>query len=280
MVEATLEDLREIVAQAIELTIDIHRESRAQIEGASYSQPNGAPTDDEIDDFIFHNPLIDESDCEQLIDPGFLGYSAKTANIDEGWLSDFVRDTRSWAENNSWLCADAPWREHIVYRTPSSSEIWTPDTEVRPLWLDSTPSCVILARELLRTGRLLSDLHWRSFEDLIGHLLESEGWSVEVTRGSRDGGIDVIASANDSMLGPLKSIWQAKRYAPTNKVKLHEVRELSGVLARDSATKAIMVTTSRLTRGAIDWIKQDQYRLDYMEGDRVQSWVQSATFGE
>jgi len=279
MVEATVEDLREIVAGIIEPTIDLHRGSRAQIEGPSYSQPSGPPTDDEIDEFLFHNPLIEESDRMQLVDPGLLGYSARGARIDEEWLSEFEGNIRSWAGNNSWLGADAPWREHIVHRQPERSEIWTPDDAVRPLWLDATPSCVLIARELLSSSRLLSEIGWRQFEELIGHLLESDGWSVEVTRGSRDGGIDVIATIEDPTLGPLRSLWQAKKYAPTNKVKLHEVRELAGVLTRDNATKGLMVTTSRLTRGAIEWIKQDHYRMGYMEGDKIADWVRNAEFG-
>lgn len=279
MVEASVEDLRDIVAAIVETTIELHRGARAEIEGPSYEPPSGPPTDDEIDEFLFHNPLIDEADRMQLVDPGLLGFSARGARIDEAWLAEFEGNVRSWAENNSWLSADAPWREHILYRRPEQSAIWTPDDTVRPPWLDTTPSCVLIAREFLRSKRLLSELEWRQFEELIGHLLESDGWSVEVTRGSRDGGIDVIATIEDQTLGSLRSIWQAKKYAPTNKVRLCEVRELSGVLARDNATKAVMVTTSRLTRGAIEWIKQEHYRMGYMEGDRIADWVRNAEFG-
>jgi len=279
MVEATLEDLRDIVAREIEPTIKIHRASRAGIDGSAYEAPDGPPTDEEISEFLFHVPTIDEDDLQQMIDPGFLGFSARQISIDEEWLADFERGVRDWANNNSWLGADTPWRFFTQNQQPLQSEIWTPEREDRPLWLDSTPSCVVVAQELLRKGQLLSDLPWRHFEELIGSLLESEGWIVEITRGTRDGGIDVIASVESGTLGSIRSIWQAKKYAPTNKVQLHEVRELSGVLETDRATKGVMVTTSKLTRGAIEWIRRDRYRLDFMEGGDVRMWLERATFG-
>jgi hypothetical protein len=52
-------------------------------------------------------------------------------------------------------------------------------------------------------------------------------------------------------LGEIRSVWQAKKYRPTSKVKLSELRELSAVREAEKATKGVMGTTSRLSRDAI-----------------------------
>ena len=131
----------------------------------------------------------------------------------------------------------------------------------------------VLAADLLKHGRLLSELHWREFEKLIATLLEQFGWDVELTRGSKDGGIDVIAIKNDPTLGKIKSLWQAKKYHLGNKVELRDVRDLSAIRDSQKATKGVIVTTSHLTRGAIDWIRTDEFRLEYQEREDLERWV-------
>ena len=131
----------------------------------------------------------------------------------------------------------------------------------------------MLAAEFLRNGRLLSELKWREFEQMIATLLEQSGWSIELTRGSKDGGIDVVALKEDPILGKIKSLWQAKKYHPKNKVQLRDVRDLSAVRDDQKATKAIIVTTSHLTGGALAWIRHDEFRLDYKDKDDVEKWV-------
>lgn len=159
-------------------------------------------------------------------------------------------------------------------RIPEESKLWKPNKEILvPSWVEKSPSYILLALELLRDGKSLSELHWRDFEKLIGDLLESDGWTVFVTQKTRDGGIDIVATKSDPAIGPIKSIWQAKRYGPTNKVTLKEVRELSGVLAMERATKAVVVTTNCLTRDAINWVQRDLYRLDYKDKEDLENWL-------
>ena len=161
----------------------------------------------------------------------------------------------------------------------SESEVWHPSQEPQPGWISRSPTAILLAADLLRTGRLLSELPWRTFEELIGQLLESDGWSVNVTRPSKDGGIDVVALRNDVTLGPIRSLWQAKRYGPRRHVRLSDVRELGGIMEIDRATKGVVVTTGRLTRGALDWIRRDKYRLDYKDAQKMEAWIRSKILG-
>jgi restriction system protein len=280
MREVTAQDLRNIIEEAISGSIELHRGSRASNEGSAYDRPEGRPTDEEIDDFVMSNALLDEETQEQLVHPGLLGFGAKTARASEGWLRKFRRHLSKWAENNTWLGADLPWINEIVIPLPFESKLWRPTESGRPGWLVTAPAALLLAGDLLRAGRFLSEMPWRKFEEMIGALLETEGWTVKVTQQSRDGGIDVVATKDDSVLGSVKAVWQAKRYGPKRIVRLNEVRELSAVVDMQRATKGVIVTTSRLTRDAIDWIRRDTYRLDYRDAQRVESWVRTVLLGK
>ena len=274
MHHVTAESLRIIVEQAMAVTIENHRESRAAQDDPQYARPVGPPTPEEVDDFLFHNPLLDEETVEQLTDPGLLGFAAKTAKATDEWMVDFNEAIDSWTKNQSWLGADQSFRRLVPEYDPDESEIWTPASAKCAAWLANAPTYVVLAADLIRSGRLLSELSWRDFERLIAALLETDGWAVAVTQMTRDGGIDVVATKDDPILGVLRSVWQAKKYKSSNKVKLREVRELSAIREDARATKGFIVTTSSLTRDAIAWVKRDLYRLGYKEHDHVKEWLE------
>lgn len=151
-------------------------------------------------------------------------------------------------------------------------QIWTPNNII-PTWVSNNYSYIILAKKILNEGRSLTEMHWREFEKLIGNLLEYEGWKVEVTRGTKDGGIDVIAIKSIESIGLTKSIWQLKKYNSKNFVQVKDVRELSAIIDDYKATKGIVVTTSRLTRGAIEWVKKDLFRIDYKDKPQLEDWI-------
>lgn len=265
--------LRDIICELIASSIEIHRGSRESSEDA-YDRPIGDPTDDEVDDFLFCNPLYDAETVEQLTDPGLLGFNYPKAKLSRAALDEFREQTSSWAQTNEWLGADmVPYHVYLQTQEPDESAIWLPGQTIEQTWFSNSPNALLLAADLLKSGRLLSELDWRSFEKLIGELLEREGYQVEVTRGSKDGGVDVIASIQDPNIGLIRSIWQAKKYSLSNKVGLAEVRELSGLVARPNVTKGIVVTTSHLTRGALEWIKKDTYKLSVKDKDEVEAWV-------
>lgn len=267
--------LRQAIADGLSPTIETHRASR-RAQDRDYQPPMGPPTDEEIDDFLASNPLFEPVMVEQLTSEGFLGYEAKRVTLSSSTYREFREAVNGWAENEMWLAADEPWLVPFSQPQPLETVLWLPETDLRPSWVDASPSALLLAAEILASGRMLHELHWRDFEFLVGELLEREGWSVCVTRGSRDGGIDIVAERIDPIIGQLKALWQAKKYSPTRKVRLSEVRELSALRTAEMATKALVVTTSRLTSGALDWIRRDTYGLGYKEGQEVEAWVKKS----
>lgn len=281
MAQLTAQELRNLVEAQISASIEIHRGSRASTEGEAYERPTGLPTDEEIDDFIMSNPLLDEETKMQLVDPGLLGFFARTATASKSWLREFRRSVSDWSQNNAWLGADLPWHGSAVIAPEfSATKLWLPQESSQPGWLATAPAVLLLAADLLRTGRLLSDMPWRKFEEMIGALLEAERWTVQVTRPSKDGGIDVVATKEDPILGSIRAVWQAKRYGESRAVRLSEVRELSAVVDKHRATKGVIVTTSRLTKSAIEWVRQDMYRLDYKDAAKIESWIRTVILGK
>ncbi len=122
----------------------------------------------------------------------------------------------------------------------------------------------------------LDELSWREFEELIARMLESDGYNVELTRGSKDGGIDVIAVKDLGIAGMFKAVWQAKRNRVDRKIGLSLVRELADTRLEHDATKAFIVTTSYLTRGALERVERDRHVLGKVDRDDLDLWMDRA----
>lgn len=282
MPTVTAQQLRDIVGEIIAPTITFHRGSR-EAGDEPYVRPEGQePTEEEITDFLLTNPILDGETVSQLTDPGLLGFLGSTAAASDAWIEEFRSNISDWASTREWLAADLVFYHALDMRglPEPEREIWRP--RVSPLkadaFLANSPSHLLLADRLLREGRLLSEMGWREFEKLIAELLQTHGWNVTVMQGTKDGGIDVLAERIDPVLGALKAIWQAKKYASDRKVQLSHLRELSAVVERARATKGVIVTTSTLTRGAIDWVQRDTYRLDAKDGTYVEKWIRSRLY--
>ncbi len=168
-------------------------------------------------------------------------------------------------------------RGHADVEPPlESTEIWTPSETQHPpaAWLATAPGCLLLAADLLREGKALHELqNWRDFEELVAYLLEQDGWTVELTKPAKDDGVDVFAVKSDPELGPVQTLWQAKKYKPANRVGISCLRELAHVRDELGASKAFIVTTSFLTSVALAKVQRDEYRLGAREKPAVEAWV-------
>ena len=125
----------------------------------------------------------------------------------------------------------------------------------------------------------LDDLSWREFEQLIGRMLETDGYAVELMQGSKDGGVDVVAVKDLGDAGLFKSIWQAKKHRVDRKVGLSLVRELADTRQEHGASKAIMVTTSYLTKGALDRVERDRFVLGKVDREDLDDWLERTLRG-
>ena len=123
----------------------------------------------------------------------------------------------------------------------------------------------IEAREVLdelEAGSNLITMEWQDFEMLVRDVFEKvfsdEGTEVNVTRASRDEGVDAVVINPDPLKGG-KTIVQAKRYK--NAVPVAAVRELYGAMQNERAGKGILVTTAHYGRSAHEFARDKEITL-------------------
>jgi restriction system protein len=88
----------------------------------------------------------------------------------------------------------------------------------------------------------LLKMDWYKFENLICQLFEAMGLQVQVTRSSRDEGIDAVAYNKTDIVHRSEILIQAKRYS--NCVPANDVRALAGSVEEKRATAGVLVTTA------------------------------------
>lgn len=101
---------------------------------------------------------------------------------------------------------------------------------------------------------------------------------MELMKGTKDGGVDVVAYKDLGPAGMFKTLWQAKKKKLTNKVGLEVVRELADTRQELGASKALIVTSSYLTRGALLRIERDKHILGKVDRDDLMQWVDRTLF--
>ncbi|ENY6496086.1 restriction endonuclease [Vibrio sp. 1408] len=111
---------------------------------------------------------------------------------------------------------------------------------------------------------LLRTMDRRHFEELVAELFHGFGYSVELTKQTRDGGKDIIAISNDRII-PEKYIIECKRPDIGNPVRLNVVKNLHATKIDEGANKAILVTTSTFTRDARAY--QEKHNIDLQLND-------------
>ena len=112
----------------------------------------------------------------------------------------------------------------------------------------------------------------RKFEELISELLEREGYETELTRITRDGGIDILATLNSPMGSHLYLV-ECKRYAADRPVGVSLVRELFGVLKHQRASGALIATTSYFTPDAHKFREPVEYQLGLQDYESLANWL-------
>ncbi len=88
----------------------------------------------------------------------------------------------------------------------------------------------------------------RDFEYFVANIFENLGFSVKITKATRDGGQDIIATKEDPI--PYTLIVECKHWGANHKVDVSVVRSLYGVQVATQANQSMIVTSSKFTRDA------------------------------
>lgn len=102
-------------------------------------------------------------------------------------------------------------------------------------------------RYLLARFEKRFELHPRLVEEVVASVFKDQGYAVELTAYSNDGGIDIILlrSSSGERIGV-----QIKR--SKNTIGVAQIRELAGALLFEGLPQGIFITTSDYTSGARD----------------------------
>lgn len=126
----------------------------------------------------------------------------------------------------------------------------------------------------IQSGEIdLYDVNWRDFERIVAELLGSDGWNVELQRGTKDGGVDILAKKSGLKCGDVLTLWQAKRLGKGRKVGIDTIRELADTRNEFKASKGVIVTSSYLTLGAIKRVDREAFILGKVDREDLGEWI-------
>ncbi len=131
-----------------------------------------------------------------------------------------------------------------------------------------------LLKILSKKPELLKTLDWRVFEELLARILETFEYEIELTRSTKDGGVDIFAIKRGTEFGPHRYLLQAKRW--TNVIGVEPVRELLFLHSHHRVTKSCLATTSTFTRGAWELARDYRWQLELRDYNKLHEWVMEA----
>lgn len=152
----------------------------------------------------------------------------------------------------------------LLYHSPSESAAEV-HLEIIP---ENTWREVI--HQLAKRPQEIFELSPRQFEELVAALLREQGYDVELTPTSKDGGKDLLVAVPHG-LGDFLYLVECKRYRKP--VGVRRVRELYGVVEQERATAGILVTTSTFTRDAVEFRRPIGRRLSLLDYQDLVSWL-------
>lgn len=118
----------------------------------------------------------------------------------------------------------------------------------------------------------INELSPREFEELVAELLARQGYEIQLTPITRDGGKDIYAARRDP-LGTFLYIVECKKYAPHRPVDVGVVRQLYGVVQEERVSGGIIATTSYFTKDAKEFRSRVQYQVSLKDYIDIQKWL-------
>lgn len=129
-----------------------------------------------------------------------------------------------------------------------------------------------LMAAISREPEIMFGLTPREFELLVARLLADKGYTVQLTPLQKDGGYDIMARV-DLPTGPILTLVECKKWASDRPVTIEVVRNLYGVLAIENATNAMIATTSRFTRDALNLQDTLKYKMKLNDFNELSKWL-------
>jgi len=128
----------------------------------------------------------------------------------------------------------------------------------------------LLLKSIYLENNLLDVVDPREFEEIVAELLHYQGYEVNLTNRTRDGGYDVIALTKIGGI-PFKILAECKRHK--NTIGIGIIRSFCDVIIREKANKGLIFTTSYFSKPAL--IRQSEMGtiLDLKNRDDLIEWI-------
>jgi len=284
--------LRDEIAKLIAPSIEWRRQARRDY-GQEVNVSDSSPVEaEDVDDFILNCWTFDPPIVEALLDiEGTYDFDAEEIP-DIQSFAEFQEIVEQWTTTSTWLGGDGG----LILDTGHELPFWSVMIGAQPTSLginhyeekrydqpelseESIQSISILAPHLGVLQKLadkaidIDNLRWRELEELIAELLDKDGYKVQLGKGSKDGGADIVAIKEIEGIGFFKGVWQAKKLRSGKKVGIGVIRELADTRQEMKASKGIIVTSTFLTREAIKRVKRDSYILGKVEKPDLEHWI-------
>lgn len=117
-----------------------------------------------------------------------------------------------------------------------------------------------LLKQAQQNPQIMYSFSSREFEQMVCELLEKQGYKVNLTKQTRDGGKDIIILEN-SLVGQFCIYVECKKYSANNAISVKLVRELYGTVEAEKATAGMLITTSYFTKDAKEFTEKAKHRM-------------------
>lgn len=217
--------------------------------------------------------------CERDRSPG----DVEERSLNRRWCDELAATLRRWCGILELDPDDLPgyrkalrqnvWNEDLIpidaippkVLAALQSRVGTSDPVFRPACLQEAHKALL--KWLKQHPADVDRVHHRTFEAIVAETIRGAGWSVELTKQTRDGGYDMMCLRNASAGFPLKIVVETKLYSFGRPVGLPMVDRLMGVRDRERADRAVLVTNSRIT-GVVWTLWEDRVGRDLTLVDR------------
>lgn len=170
-----------------------------------------------------------------------------------------------------------PEKDQEIYTLENASSLLLPKRSL--LIANLSDSVAELISAIANSPDLLYRIQPREFEEIIAAVFERNGFRVQLTQQTHDGGRDIIAFRSDLDIES-KFIIECKRYAKNRPVSVDLVRSLFGVQQSEGANKAIIATTSHFTPAAKTFAKErssTRWAMDLKAFDDIVGWIRDTS---
>ena len=137
------------------------------------------------------------------------------------------------------------------------------------------PQIKQLIMDIAQNQKLIYDISPREFEKVIERLFQDNGFETKLTKKTRDGGKDIIATRYE-MGKPIVFYIECKRYGSQNVVGVGIVRSLFGIQTSDKINKSILVTTGNVSSYARKFVEEQNTMISVIDVDEIHTLIQQS----